>query len=673
MNSTHIPTPRLASVVLLALLCAAPLLHAQKRGIPAVPVYTSPGGMYVYCGITIASAAHPVADTVGYRIERRTGGEWTKVADVSAVATLDAFRASIGDSLLLRIRHYLKAPSDAAVWDTVVSKPGLNHIPYNSNLRVLHALGSIVLDKDVVKGTRYEYRVSALLRSGGVAAPRISEPTEFGARWHIGSMRFFSKEETDSSATILWWTPQPTPVPTFFHVYRRMTGKEQFTLLPLRGFVSFKHDSLVCIVRDTKLVRNQQYDYYVVPEDFVGNIGPESNRASAFTVNATRLPLPQNIKARHDSAGVHLTWQTRGRDLVLSTRIYRSMNFDNGFERIAEVPGSDSAYYDQSARGMIRYYYRMQNVTYDNRASQMSATIFGYFVTTAPPITPTGLAAKEVKRGVELTWMKTEQEDVAGWYVYRCDRASDTVGAVVSPFLQEPRFLDTSATLKGSIEYRYTVVALNTSQKRSLPSAEVRARPLIATNPKPPREIAARQVGDVIAVTWDDARAYEPYVTGYALFRLKKGDNPSSTREIARWKGDPERLTYLDSAVVPGTPYIYAVTSIDAFGYEGIRSAGAEARVQITVCEPPQVLHAAATDKGVLVEWDRVYDERAASFVLYRYARGAAPVRIATPSIRDRSYADFDVVTGQVYYYQLSIVNNKGQEGPKSPAVYTVP
>ena len=672
-SRAFLPCQRLRCCILVALLAAS--ASAQRPTAKSeVSVYSSPRGMAIFCGMTIASRAHPAADTTGYRIERRSGNQaWKTVADVSAVPTAEEFRTLVSDSVLARAAKVMKAPSPAAVWDSVLAKPSLYRVPFISSLPAMRALGTLYFDTTVTRGATYSYRVSTLLISGSAVKPRESAPVEYGSAWNIPPMTVLRKDETDSAVTIGWMMPERKPWPQAFTIYRRMTGQEQFSALPRKSGLSVRHDTLVCFVYDRHLRRNQQYEYYAVPEDFFGNLGPDSRLATVFTVNFTRLPLPQHISARRDEAGVRLAWSSAGNDIVLSTRIYRSMHFDSGFARIAELPATDTNYLDQSARGMIRYYYRLTNISYDNRESQKSATVFGFWVSEIPPATPHGLRARAVPRGVDVSWAASDEQDLAGYYLYRIEDLDDSVGTVITPLLQTPRWLDTSASLRGSVEYRYAVQALNSSQKRSARSVEARARPIIPGNPKPPRDVSANALADRIVLSWDDARAFEPHVTGYAVYRREKGQQASAMAARARFTDDADRLIFIDSAAIAGKTYVYAVASIDAFGSEGMPSAGAEASVTVVQCPPPAAVHASPRGDAILVEWDDVFDQAATAFIVYRNERGKTPEKIASRAMKDRACTDTNVKKGTTYYYSVAVVNAKGTEGPRSSSAYATP
>jgi fibronectin type 3 domain-containing protein len=425
-------------------------------------------------------------------------------------------------------------------------------------------------------------------------------------------------------------------------------------------------------VIDRGLIRNQQFDYYIVPEDPFENVGPESATATIYAVNFSRLPLPQRVRAVGDPGGIRVIWTTEGNDLVLSTRIYRSPYFDSGYVKIAEVPAAQSMYYDQGMEGMTRYYYRLSNVTYRNHESQKSAAAFGFWKSPLPPATPQGVEAKPVKGGVKITWAANRDADLAGYLVCRAKTTKDTL-LPISPLLRETHFTDTSSTLNASLRYRYAVIAVNSSQNKSLPSIDAWAKPRIATFPPPPRSLFASVRNNGIWLNWSDSREDDETVVGYGIYRAIAGKAEQKFTLLKRVLYKFDNTAFFDTTAVPGQKYHYAVTSLNAAGGEGVRSRGVEATIALDLPPAPADLHAQTKDASVLLEWENMEDEDIASFIVYRSETGGTPRKIATVKMPSHDFTDSKVKKGVVYYYSIASVNTAGREGEASKPVYAAP
>lgn len=667
---------RLLAAVGLALILGgqADAQRGQKKESGENIAFPTAQGVYVVCGSTVASTAIRAADTVGYQVERRAGkGKWAVIATVEAVGTLAEFQARVGAERLKSMAKFLKLTTDDEVWNYVLANREIRKLPVMSDRAALRALGIVYLDTTVVSGTTYEYRVSTLLASNAAVKPRISRAVKAGELWTMASLQVSGYDETDSSVAIEWKAPRAEFLPATFHVFRRMSGAEDYREVPLPCTMSLRKDTLAAALEDQGLRRNQQYEYYLVPEDFWGNPAPPSQTAVAYTVNFTRLPLPQMLRAVQDSMGVRLSWKSYGKDYVVATRIYRSMDFDTGYVKIAEVSATDSSYLDMSASGMIRYYYRLTNVSYRNHESQTSATTFGFYRAMLGPAPPANVQGTPVAGGVEITWDANEEPDLAGYLVCRAVALSDSL-MPVSPRLYGTRFTDTSAVLRGSSQYRYAVRAFNTSELSSDFSNEVRVRPKIATMPAAPRALYAYARPNGVALNWNDPREYDETVIGYALYRAEPKGGDAQFTLLAKLDKDPERTSYLDSTAVAGRRYLYGVASIDVFGSEGNRSMPAEAVIRRETPPPPADVHAAAIEGGIRVEWEAFEREtEIASIVIYRQERGRQFEKLATVTLPAKEYIDKKIKEGTVYYYALSCVDKSGVEGARSRDVYAVP
>lgn len=712
---TRIHTPgahTLPRWILIALLstCAVCTSPAQRQGsasrgtrTPAAFVHSSPQGMYVACGLLLASPAHPVGDTVGYRIERRTGrGSWTSIADVRAPGSLDELLQRVDRRQLDDAVRRMKLSGIEELWNTMLASPRLEKILITPDRRTLTGLGLLYLDATAERGTTYEYRVSMLLASAAAVRPRTSPGVLCGAAWPMTVMRPIQSTETDSSVRITWSALAPKPLPAVMRIERRLSGQEEYRMLETPGAMYMKGDSVFCTVADKGLRASQQYEYQVRPEDFYGNEGPVSQPATVFTMNFSRLPLPQNLKAMKDSNGVLLSWSTLMDEHIIATRIFRSDHFDTGYVKIADVPATASSYLDVSAAGMSRYYYKFSNLTFDNRESQRTGVIVGWMRSVIPPATPQNLKAVSVTGGVQLTWDPNREKDLAAYYVCRSGGAYDTL-MPVSPGLTVTRWLDTSLTLSGTRMYRYAVRAVNHSELMSEYSNVEVVRPGIATSPRPPQSLIVRPRADRFVLNWNDPREYDETVIGYAIYRSERtppgqapdaqpvGGRSSQRRDrqaqaspppsadaggfvrIAELTDDPDRTIWFDSTITIGRRYLYAVASIDMVGGEGLRSAPVEGWIRIETPVPPADVRASRDEKGLRVEWEEVSDEATAEVNIYRREQGGTAKKIATVPAAKRTYTDTTVKKGVVYYYAVSVVKKGKPESAKSDESWARP
>lgn len=710
MTNTRARISHMGTTALLLLLLAMTVHDAdaqrqrpQARGSvsPAPFVHSAPRGMYIACGMLLASRAHPVADTVGYRIERKTGRDaWAVIADVQSPASLEELIQRVGRRPLDDAVRRMKLTGLDALWSEMVATPRLEKILITPERTTLVGLGLLYFDSTAAQGTTYEYRVSMLLASGAAVRPRMSPGVLCGAAWPMAVMRPIQVLETDSAVRITWSAPAPKPLPAAYRVLRRLSGQEEYRQIDI-GVGAYKNgDSVFCTLTDKGLRASQQYEYYVVPEDFYGNPGPDAEAATVYTLNFSRLPLPQNLRAMQDSNGVRVSWTLTMNEHIIATRIYRSNHYDTGFVKVADVPATTASWLDVSAAGMSKYYYKFSNLTYANRESQKTGVVVGWTRSMIPPATPQNLKAQTIEGGVALTWDANVEPDISAYYVCRARGAYDSLFAV-SPPLTDTKWKDTSITLSGTRMYRYAVRAVNFSELVSAYSNIEVVRPGIATSPKPPQNLIVRPRNDRFVLNWNDARVYDETVMGYAVYRAgpatqrapqtppprstgRRGRQESTQAQtpaasadgfvlVARMPNDPDRTVWVDSTITPGIRYRYAVASIDLVGSEGVRSAPVEGWIRIDPVLPPNDVRASRDEKGLRVEWEEVSDEATAEINIYRREQGGTAKKIATVPAAKRTYSDAAVKKGVVYYYAVSVVKKGKSESAKSDESWARP
>jgi hypothetical protein len=91
---------------------------------------------------------------------------------------------------------------------------------------------------------------------------------------------------------------------------------------------------------------------------------------------------------------------------------------------------------------------------------------------TAPPATPTGLAAAKEASGVRVHWTPNAEPDLAGYHVYRAMSAGGAFTRMDGSLLVSPEFLDAAAPDSASLWY--AVSAVDASNNESARSAAFR-------------------------------------------------------------------------------------------------------------------------------------------------------------------------------------------------------
>lgn len=170
----------------------------------------------------------------------------------------------------------------------------------------------------------------------------------------------------------------------------------------------------------------------------------------------------------------------------------------------------------------------------------------------------------------------------------------------------------------------------------------------------PPRELKAANVRDAVHLQWA-ANAPE-----FRIFRKAPAD--SDWEQI----GDTTQPSFEDKAIEYGKILQYRVESVRKTGDIWQESDFSDAISWTPKDEfPPSVPAGFVTISGtrtIELSWDRVPDSDLAGYRVYRNG-----VKVAD-DLQINSYSDKDVVVGMKYSYQVSAVDQAGNESGKSAA-----
>jgi chitodextrinase len=210
-----------------------------------------------------------------------------------------------------------------------------------------------------------------------------------------------------------------------------------------------------------------------------------------------------------------------------------------------------------------------------HNAAILLKTVTVPVVDTVAPSTPTALSASAVSSSlINLSWTaSTDNVGVTGYRVYRAGTLLVTLGAVTT-------YQNTG--LSASTSYSYTVQAFDAAGNASAQSASASATTQAAPDtiaPSVPTGLTGTAVSATqINLTWN-ASTDNVAVTGYQVFR--NGVQIATTSSLAS----------ADAALLPLTPYNYAVAAFDAAGNTSAQSAVVSvstlAATPVSVTTPP--------------------------------------------------------------------------------------
>ncbi len=636
-------------------------------------------GIYIGLGMEPVSKKYPLKGITAYRVERRKSKEakWKLIADIEGPVSFVEFQERFTRSLqyLPQIQTFygLHLPS---IWSKFEETWKIDSIGISRTfLPVQVALGIVYFDTTAQRGVSYVYRVSNVLSTGKAKPAFSSTPVSFPQTPKFARMRLLSQKYFGKKVNVEW-TFGSGQRPVTFQVFRQdnMLGKF-IPIQPLMGTTRSKEGTNF-VVEDSLVAQGHLYKYYLIPMDYVGNKGASTDTVTVAAYDFSTAPLPEKIYTQSlDSiGGIRLAWHLDRPMNLKSLRIFRSSDYDSGYVQIAEVPPSDTAYFDQSVRPMIKYFYYLTMTSPLGQVSPRSVRVFGMYKSRFHSLSPQIIKWEGIKNGVRLKWISREQL-IDGYYVYRSSGSSRKLEQILTFIPKKDSvtiFIDTSKTLSGRFQYAYSVRSENTSHLLSGYSDTVYVRPLIPVEISAPVKIEASDENGSVQLYWEDAQSIEQTVKGYEIYRREVVPSSNSQKKFQKITDTllaPSHNRYIDTKVVEGKTYEYAVKAFDWFGNASALSASAILKLKLTRPVPPAGLRAVKMKDGISIQWNETFQPDIAGFNVYCYQRGKKPKLLGTVKSDQLQYIDKTARAGYLYFYYVTCLNSKKFESKPSTEV----
>lgn len=673
-------TSRILIAVFSVSLLAVPVLLAQQgTATGGSRSISGKDGVYLIPGTQILHPDRPVNGMVGYNLYRRSpGGAFTRINDrpVSRVSTQQEFDGILGKDALSDIAQYLKLGEPDRVWIYTVansdSTKKLGMVLLNKDF--LRATGLLYVDRDVQPGQKYDYAVTRVHTDNSESSREVLGSAVAGSVPSMPRPRLELIAATDTGVT-LRISLQKSKALFGYRMFKKLFGGS-FAKVGADVHAASGGQDITTTFVDTLVPPGSLSYYYAKPFDFVDNVGVPSDTLEVFCYDFNTLATALDIVAAGSAEGVRLSWSAlRDDHAIQNLSLERSDNAKEGFEEIAALPPQDTVYVDASAVPAVPNYYRLVSVAIDGRTRKYSATISGLAFNSAPPAPPRAVRAGYGRRGIELTWARNAEPDVAGYYVYRAAGDRDTL-VQVSPLIRHTRtdstytFSDTSSSVSSYAEYSYFVEAENTSQQKSELSqpAKIKGNILdVSAIPDPPLGVSGYVDRDGIRLVWEDATALNSGVAGYVVYR-KRPDERGEPDRISESVIPMEWHMYLDGTAQPGVRYEYSVSSVNVNNVEGKRSNPFRIMIGLQPLPPPPGLQARQTPKGVKLTWGVSLQPGIIGYNVYCIREGRRRERIAS-QVNTTGYLDTTASRKTLNRYTVTAVSKERGESEHSEEV----
>jgi len=191
------------------------------------------------------------------------------------------------------------------------------------------------------------------------------------------------------------------------------------------------------------------------------------------------LQAPGTMTAERGDKRVELSWNPV--EGATGYNVYRRMEEEEGFplNPLNREPLKGSQYTDLSVHNDIKYVYSARTVKRVAKTDVEGKGSPGIPVTPikiTPPGAPVGFVAIPLKEGIELSWRKSPEPDILGYYAYRRESGGKEFKRLNESPLKKETYLDTDVVLGHEYEYAVTAVDNSPRKNESPRSEEMRVK-----------------------------------------------------------------------------------------------------------------------------------------------------------------------------------------------------
>lgn len=471
----------------------------------------------------------------------------------------------------------------------------------------------------------------------------------------------------DKNVKLTWdyqkWKGNFEDLAVQFKIYRK-SGGEEFRSVLDRPLI--RDDEVPREYTDWWLEENKQYSYYITAVDPIGRESQPSEIISVVLKDITPPAIPQNLIAEAGDAVIALSWNMSLELDVAGYNVYRTKGLDQKFEKIniGVVPIERPFYFDSTAQNGVQYFYAVSALDKSGNESKLSNPVGSIAEDRTPPDPPTNLIYKIENRIIKLSWSSAKARDVEGYHIYRGENVEVQPRITIKP-IKITTFADSGYQKKGLTPGGNFVVSLTAIDRSGNESQKVTVFVKIPDDepPMPPMNFFAENIdGRYVEISCGPSPS--PDVEKYTVFR-----KTSTTSAIELNSFNIVPFKFRDTSILKGEQYLYYAIAFDSAGNMSI--PGLIDTVFVRDFSPPpssRNIRAKVTDKGVLIEWERVIDFDLAGYNIYRaeIPTGIYEKLNALP-VKDLKFIDANGKNH--HFYKVRSVDTSGNESYKNEPV----
>lgn len=652
----------------------------ENKGVFGSPVIPGPRGVFIYA----TDAAHRTQKpSVGKSYilfkEEKRGAGFKKLAVINFPATAAELEKRLGAELLQNILRQRKLHSVQDLYSQLERGRFDTLGIFALSAPVQEALGMLYIDQTVTTADpAISYRLSAVYNGYEQVQYQINL-----AGIQYEAMPVFKQYRAtinDSSALVTWYaTRLKAAYATVFA--NAGTGSENKFNAGAQQYIYVKKDTLF-VTYSTRTAPGTKLLAYLQPEDLAGNRGKASDTVHLLALGFKDRIGIQHLRAADTLGSVVLQWDSLPAKAWCSgIEVLKSRFATTDFTVIDTLPITAVQYRDHKTISGNLYYYQLRPLLFDlpQKGRITPAVVNVRTKSTLHRIpAPQGLQlGLNDKATIKLNWLPNAELNIFGYYILRGTSAVNL--QVISSAIRDTVFIDSLKALNSGITYLYAIAAMDMDMHWSDTSAPVAMQSPLANLATAPGGIQARASAQGVRLKWNDVSIADASVTGYMVYRRKKGEQyftQLTTRPVA---GN----YFTDSSALPAGDYEYGCSSVDVWNHVSVLSPvasvhlGADNNGPLALYPPAGFLLRNGKDgieimlpAVISLSSEKTYGQKTVKYNLYRRQVTEKNFKkIGEIAPGTLSYTDRKVVKDQLYAYTVSVQKEKeesGRSGEKS-------
>lgn len=623
------------------------------QGVFGQPVMPGPSGVYIFAIDSSKKKALADSRTV-YTIsreEKRNGG-FKKLATLNFPASGAELERRLDKTVLPELLRYTKSSTSADLLTKLQSGKFSILGFYSLSPEVLQALGMLYIDKEVTKPDQQTGYKLEVIRNG---------ETKLLYQYYLRDIVYtpmpqfkrYQRSASDSSVMITWYAAGGRA--NMGEVFRA-SGDKRFVNSG-KMMVYLRKDTLFATYSMTT-TPGENISLFMRPADVAGNTGLPSDTVNVLALSFNGVASVKKLTAADTLGGILLHWDSLPRKAYYAgIQVFKSRNANSDYIVVDTLPATATSYLDRRILTGAQYYYIVEPILYElpqgGKTAPAKVTCFtksrNTFVSTPQGVYPSLTSDRHVK----LRWDPNPEFNIFAYYVYRGTSRNNM--QVISPAVRDTVYIDSVEHLSAGVTYVYAVSALDMDMHWSDTSDLVSVQSPKGKPVTPPGGLTARFTEQGVKLYWNDVSKQDATVTGYIIYKRKKGDQYFTplTRTIIQGN------YYTDSAIKAPGNYEYGCASADAWNNQSILSTLSEVTITgATYLYPPAGFNVRNLVAGIEVSIPASVNtgDNADTWIIYRRVIGSTstPKKIGEATVSSSIFIDRQVNKSQLYAYTIS-------------------